>query len=58
MQQGSGFTTISSQVGDVQFTAQRTGRPNYRSRPAAELRTGLVAYSGAEHRRTGRSVRA
>jgi hypothetical protein len=56
MQQGSGNTTLTETVADVQFVARRTGKADYRSRPAAALRTGDGAHGIAIERRMRRGL--
>jgi hypothetical protein len=55
MQQGTGNTTVTKTVADVQF-ARRTGKADYRSRPAAALRTDTGAHGIAIERRMRRGL--
>jgi hypothetical protein len=51
MQHGSGNTTLTQTIADVQFAGRRTGRIDWRSRPAAALGKDAAAHGLAIERR-------
>jgi hypothetical protein len=50
MQKGSADTTRNQTVADVQFAGRRTGKIDWRSRPAAELRPHTAPAESVQQR--------
>lgn len=56
MQHGSGNSTLTQTIADIQFAGRRTGRIDWRSRPAAALQKDAAAHEFAIERRIRRGL--
>ena len=56
MQHGSGNSTLTQTVADIQFAGRRTGKIDWRSRPAAALHKDAAAHELAIERRIRRGL--
>jgi hypothetical protein len=56
MQQGSGNSTLTESIPDVQFAGRRTGKVDWRSRPASALGKDAASHELAIERRMRRGL--
>jgi hypothetical protein len=56
MQQDSGSSTLTETIADVQFAGRRTGKVDWRSRPAADLGQNVAPHGVAIERRIRRGL--